>query len=69
MAMRGINMIAMGVIAELGDLSRFSKPTQLMAYLGLVPSEHSSGPNSQKAAMVTSGAADEPVQTQHGVHR
>src|SRR5262249_27319515 len=31
------------VIAELGDLSRFANARQLMAYLGLVPSEHSSG--------------------------
>ena len=44
MAMRGVSLItAMGIVAELGDLSRFSKPTQLMAFLGLVPSEHSSG--------------------------
>jgi transposase len=31
------------LIAELGDLSRFTNARQLMAYLGLVPSEHSSG--------------------------
>ena len=31
------------VIAELGDITRFANPRQLMAYLGLVPSEHSSG--------------------------
>ena len=30
------------LIAELGDLSRFANPRQLIAYLGLVPSEHSS---------------------------
>lgn len=44
MAMRGINLVtAMGIVAELGDLTRFAKPTHLMAYLGLVPSEHTSG--------------------------
>ena len=56
MAMRGINLItAMGVVAELGDLSRFSKPTQLMAYLGLVPSEHSSGDSRHQGRITKSG--------------
>jgi transposase len=42
--MRGMALVnAATVIAELGDLSRFANPRQLMAYLGLVPSEHSSG--------------------------
>jgi len=42
-AVRGIKLlIATGVIAELGDLRRFDHPRKLMAYLGLVPSEHSS---------------------------
>ncbi|BBB30363.1 transposase, C-terminal [Neptunomonas japonica JAMM 1380] len=35
--------MAVGVIAELGDLTRFDHPRKLMSYLGLVPSEHSSG--------------------------
>jgi len=38
------------LIAELGDLSRFANPRQLMAYLGLVPSEHSSGASINAAA-------------------
>ena len=43
-AMRGVSLItAMTVLAELGDITRFDSPRQLMAYLGLVPSEHSSG--------------------------
>ncbi len=43
-AMRGVRLIvAVGVIAELGDLTRFDHPRKLMSYLGLVPSEHSSG--------------------------
>lgn len=42
-AVRGIKLlIATGVVAELGDLRRFDHPRKLMAYLGLVPSEHSS---------------------------
>ena len=43
-AMRGVRMlVAVGTIAELGDLKRFDHPRKLMAYLGLVPSENSSG--------------------------
>src|SRR3979490_618694 len=42
--MRGMALVnAATLIAELGALSRFANPRQLMAYLGLVPSEHSSG--------------------------
>ena len=43
-AMRGIDMVtATAFLAEIGDLTRFRTPRQLMAYLGLVPSEHSTG--------------------------
>jgi transposase len=43
-SLRGMALVtAATMIAELGDLSRFTNPRQLMAYLGLVPSEHSSG--------------------------
>ena len=43
-AMRGIDLIAaVGVLAEIGDLSRFQNPRELMGYLGLVPSENSTG--------------------------
>jgi transposase len=43
-AMRGIDLIsAATLLAEIGDLSRFRTPTELMAYLGLVPSENSTG--------------------------
>jgi transposase len=42
-AVRGIDLIAaVGVLAEIGDLSRFQNPRELMGYLGLVPSESSS---------------------------
>ena len=44
MALRGVNVLtAVTVVAEIGDLRRFNNAPQLMAYLGLVPSEHSSG--------------------------
>ena len=50
-AMRGMALVnAASLIAELGDLSRFANPRQLMAYLGLVPAEHSSGASSDAAA-------------------
>ena len=43
-AMRGIDLIAaVGVLAEIGDLSRFQNPRELMGYLGLVPTENSTG--------------------------
>jgi transposase len=41
---RGLDVHGAMVLAtELGDLRRFTRPTQLMAYVGLVPREHSSG--------------------------
>jgi len=40
MSMRGVKMIvAVTVVSELGDLSRFDNPKQLMSFLGLTPSE------------------------------
>ncbi|SER78748.1 Transposase [Nitrosomonas sp. Nm51] len=43
-ALRGIaTIIAVTVVAEIGDFSRFDHPKQMMAYLGLIPGEYSSG--------------------------
>ena len=43
-ALRGVQFItAATIIAELGDITRFDNPRQLMGYLGLTPSEYSSG--------------------------
>src|SRR6266446_2287259 len=42
-------------IAELGDLSRFANPRQLMAYLGLVPCEHSSGASIKRGGLTKAG--------------
>ena len=43
-SMRGISLIVAATLAaELGDLTRFENPGKLMAFLGLIPSEHSSG--------------------------
>jgi transposase len=56
MALRGGKLItAMTVLAELGDLSRFATPRQLMAYLGLVPSEHSSGQTRRRGGITKTG--------------
>jgi transposase len=46
---------AVTVVAELGDLTRFDHPAQLMAYLGLVPSEHSSGDKTKKGGITKTG--------------
>lgn len=55
-SLRGISLIsAVTVIAELGDLTRFDSPVQLMAYLGLVPSEHSSGPTIKRGPITKTG--------------
>jgi len=55
-ALRGIDTLAATVIlAELGDISRFDSPKQLMAYLGLVPSEHSSGGRRRQGAITLTG--------------
>jgi transposase len=54
--MRGIALVnAASLIAELGDLSRFANPRQLMAYLGLVPSEHSSGVSIKRGGLTKAG--------------
>jgi transposase len=54
--MRGMALVnAATLIAELGDLSRFANPRQLMAYLGLVPSEHSSGTSIKRGGLAKAG--------------
>ncbi|MCP4341173.1 MAG: IS110 family transposase [Desulfobulbaceae bacterium] len=55
-SMRGISLIvAATVAAELGDLSRFESPGKLMAFLGLIPSEHSSGERVNKGSITKTG--------------
>jgi transposase len=55
-AARGVSMVvAVTILAELGDLTRFKKPSQLMAYLGLIPSEHSSGPSIKRGGITKTG--------------
>ena len=56
MAMRGLDLIsATTFLAEIGDLSRFQTPRELMAYLGLVPSESSTGDTVRHGPITKSG--------------
>ena len=56
MAMRGIDLISAATfLAEVGDLSRFQTPRQLMAYLGLVPSEDSTGDTIKRGSITKTG--------------
>ena len=55
-ALRGIDKVAaMVLLAELGDISRFDSPKQLMAYLGVVPSEHTSGRRRRQGGITLTG--------------
>src|SRR3990172_6941615 len=55
-AFRGIQMIhAVRIVAELGDLSRFRSARCLMAFLGLVPCENSSGQHRQQGSITKAG--------------
>lgn len=56
MALRGVSLlVAATVVAEIGDLSRFTNPKELMAYLGLAPSEHSSGATVRRGRITKTG--------------
>jgi transposase len=56
MALRGVNQLtATTLVAELGDLRRFESAPQLMGYLGVVPSEHSSGSSKSRGGITKSG--------------
>jgi transposase len=56
MALRGVNRLtATTIMAELGDLWRFPSAPQLMAYLGAVPSEYSSGSTQVRGGITKTG--------------
>jgi transposase len=56
MCLRGIDFIAsVTFVAEIGDPRRFAHPTALMAYLGLVPSEFSSGRSRHQGSITKAG--------------
>ena len=55
-ALRGVQFtVAVTTVAELGDLTRFENPRQLMNYLGLTPSEYSSGARRPQGSITKSG--------------
>ena len=54
--LRGVSLVvSTTTIAELGDLTRFARPVELMSYLGLVPSEHSSGETTRRGGITKTG--------------
>ena len=55
-AMRGVSFaVAVTFVADIGDLRRFDNPRQLMAFLGLVPSERSTGERVRRAGLTLAG--------------
>src|SRR5215218_9442047 len=56
--LRGIDTLtAVGLVAEIGDIAAFAHPKQLASYLGLVPSEHSSGERRRQGAITKAGSS------------
>jgi len=57
-ALRGIALVsAATIMSEVGELSRFTKPRQLMGYSGAVASEDSSGPRTRRGGITKAGNA------------
>ena len=55
-ALRGVPCtVAVTMVADIGDLTRFDTPRELMKFLGLTPSEYSSGERRQQGAMTKAG--------------
>ena len=58
MAMKGFQTVAaMILVSELGEIHRFAHPRQVMAYLGLVPSEHTSSERRRQGGITKCGNA------------
>lgn len=56
MGLRGIALItASTLVAEMGDVLRFAHPRELMAFVGLTPSEHSTGSRVRKGSITKTG--------------
>jgi len=54
--LRGVDLIvAVTFATEVGDVSRFESPRQLMGYLGLVPGERSTGETVRRGAITKAG--------------
>lgn len=56
LCLRGVGILtAMVIVSEVQDFSRFASPRELMAYFGIVPSEHSSGNSQNKGGITKTG--------------
>lgn len=56
--LRGVETLtAVGLVAEIGEITAFSHPKQLASYLGLVPSEQSSGTKRRQGSITKAGSA------------
>ena len=56
--LRGIDTLtAVGLIAEIGDITAFARPKLLSSYLGLVPSEHTSGTTRRQGSITKAGSS------------
>lgn len=56
MTLRGVDrLVAVTLVAELGDLRRFATARELMGFLGLVPSEHTSGSSRRNGGITRTG--------------
>jgi transposase len=55
-ALRGVQFtVAVTLVAEMGDLTRFESPRELMKFMGLIPSEYSSGEQRRQGAITKAG--------------
>jgi transposase len=55
-ALRGVQFtVAVTMVAELGDLTRFNNPRELMKFLGLIPSEYSTGERRRQGSITKAG--------------
>jgi transposase len=55
-ALRGVQFtVAVTMVAEIGDLTRFEHPRELMKFLGLIPSEYSTGDHRRQGAITKAG--------------
>jgi transposase len=56
MTLRGLDLVAaMTLVAEIGDFSRFGHPREVMAFLGMVPTEHTTGEHRRQGAITKAG--------------
>jgi transposase len=55
-ALRGVPLtVAVTMVADIGDLSRFDTPRALMTFLGLIPAEYSTGERRRQGSMTKAG--------------